>query len=341
MVGTSPRIAIVGAGLSGVTCGRILQSRQLDVTIFEKSRGAGGRMSTRRSDELRFDHGAQYFTARDPLFIQEMESWIRQGHVQLWDARIAVIGRSDQLEMAEPGTNRYVATPDMNSLCKYLSEPLRVVTETRVAKIARFDQRWKLTSTDGVALGDFHAVLISTPSAQAAELLTEVPELARQATSCPMNPCWSAMLAFEDRLAMDFDGAFVHNSPITWVARNNSKPQRPPGEAWVIHASNEWTEARLDLTRKQVLLQLLGAFQELAASDLPSPVHSAAHLWRFAIPPHPLRDRCVMDEKQLIAACGDWCGGPRIEGAYLSGVEAASRIIEALEISSRETERNG
>lgn len=63
------RVTIVGSGLTGaLTAYRLKKTLQEDVavTILEKSRGAGGRMSTSRSandPHLTCDLGAQYISA--------------------------------------------------------------------------------------------------------------------------------------------------------------------------------------------------------------------------------------------------------------------------------------
>ena len=61
------KIAIIGAGISGLTVAKEL-SKLNEVTIFDKSRGVGGRMATKRIDDYHFDHGAQFFTAKSQEF---------------------------------------------------------------------------------------------------------------------------------------------------------------------------------------------------------------------------------------------------------------------------------
>ena len=78
--------------MSGLVCARTLLDHGFKVSVFEKGRGPGGRMSTRRTeDELQFDHGAQYFTVRDRLFRRYVESWQHDGIVAPWRGRIVVL----------------------------------------------------------------------------------------------------------------------------------------------------------------------------------------------------------------------------------------------------------
>ena len=323
-----PHVAVVGAGLSGLMCARTLADHGFSVTVFEKSRGAGGRMSTRRAaDDLRFDHGAQYFTARDDRFRRYVDSWVHDDLVARWEGRIVVLEDGATKER-KSGTDRYVATPGMNAIGKHLAAGLDVQFETQIAPLERDDDRWRLTSTHGSQLGTFDSVVVSAPAAQTSVLLKQVPAIAEQASAVKMNGCWALMLALQDKLELDFDAAFVHNSPISWIARNSSKPSRNSSvETWVVHASAEWSEKHIEADRVEMQDVLLAEFwKAIGASPVPT-LHAVAHRWRYAIPSNPLPNACLFDRESRIVACGDWCAGPRVEGAFLSGSAAAGRIM--------------
>ena len=89
-----PRVAVIGAGLAGLICAERLIRQGWPVTVFDKGRGPGGRMATRRADDLRFDHGAQYFTARDQRFRDRVDAWVHDGVVALWNGRIVRLARA-------------------------------------------------------------------------------------------------------------------------------------------------------------------------------------------------------------------------------------------------------
>ena len=143
-----------------------------------------------------------------------------------------------------------------------------------------------------------------------------------------MEPCWAVMVSCPLSLGLEFDGAFVEESPLGWVARNDAKPGRPPGEAWVLHASPEWSREHLELDREVAAQWLVDALCEAVGRDLPPPASLTAHRWRFALPMNPLAEPCLFDRELAVAACGDWAGGPRVEGAFLSGCAAAQSILE-------------
>jgi predicted NAD/FAD-dependent oxidoreductase len=141
------------------------------------------------------------------------------------------------------------------------------------------------------------------------------------------------MLGFAERLAVPFAGAFVNGGPLRWIARNAAKPGRDGGEAWVLHATFDWSTDHADATDAVAVDRLIAAFSRLCrragVPELPASVHAEAHFWRQAAPAAPLDARCLWDDDLRIGAGGDWCDGPRLEGAFLSGEALAARILQA------------
>lgn len=312
-------VAVIGGGLSGLACARDLADHGCSVHVFEKGRGVGGRMSTRRVGDLQFDHGAQYFTVRDERFRSFVDSGCREGFIARWDGDIAVLGEGG----AQPkhrAVDRFVGVPAMNALCRRLALGLDLVLQTQVAALERMEGRWHLTSDQQAELGSYDAVVVAVPAPQAATLLrASAPEMAARAAGAVLAPCWAGMASFTDPLDLGFDAAFVDDSPLSWVARNSSKPGRSSAEAWVLHASPEWSLEYLDLESKAVASLLLDAFRTAVGGLDSEPTHLAAHRWRFALPAEPLPEPFLLQHDLRLGACGDWCGGPRVEGAFLSG----------------------
>lgn len=325
-----PSVAVVGAGISGLMCARTLADHGFDVTVFEKSRGVGGRMATRRTDTaMQFDHGAQYFTARDSRFQRYVQSWLADGIVKAWSGEIVVL-KNGVITGRKSGTDRFVATPGMNAVCKHLARDLKIRLQSTATAISRHADRWRITGSDEHSLGEFDVAIVSAPAPQSAELLSAT-RLAAKAKSVKMEGSWALMLAFEQPLQHDFDGAFVHNSPISWIARNSSKPDRDANhDLWVVHAASTWSEAHLEDNAESVAEELLAAFWRATALPSRAAIHQKAHRWRYAIPPSPLADKCMFDPELDIGACGDWCAGPRVEGAFLSGAALAGRVLATL-----------
>lgn len=319
-------MAIVGAGVAGLGAARLLQDRGHSVVVFDKGRRPGGRLSTRHASGLTFDHGAQYFTATSEPFRHHVRSWIDSGVVREWTGRVGAIA-SGLTRPSTGQTTRYVGVPEMAAVAGYLARGLTIRSEVVVSAVTRAGNEWSLTAADGAGLGTFDVTLVTVPAPQAAPLLADCPALERAAAGVRLRPCWAVLVAFERPLDVPLDGAFVEHPALSWAARNCSKPGRSGKETWVLHASPAWSEAHLEWEPVAVIPLLLSAFAEALFEDLPTPAFAVAHRWRFAVPDPPLADSCLFDAEAGLGAGGDWCGGPKIEGAFRSGMALAEQVL--------------
>lgn len=321
------KVAILGAGMSGLICARELSS-QHEVQLFDKARGVAGRMSTRRVEpDLRFDHGAQYFTARDPRFHLQIDEWIAAGVVAPWTGPVGVL-QCGEISFPETSPVRYVGVPTMNAPAKRLAEGRTIHLSQRIEKLTRTDSDWTLTSERGEPFGPFDVVVCTLPTAQAADLLRDVaPNYAAEVEQVTLNPCWATLVHFTQRLPLELDGAFVHDSPLNWIARNSSKPGRDAEhDCWVLHATQAWSVRHLEQLPDEVAPQMLAALAAASNLSLPGVAYQAAHRWRYSIPPEPLTVGCIADGDLRLAIGGDWCQQAKVEGAFLSGLALAEAV---------------
>ncbi len=325
------RVAVIGAGISGLMVAHTLNKHGISVTVFEKSRGVGGRMATRRmNDVLTFDHGAQYFTVSDEGFANSVRQWQRKGLVDCWDAEICIL-TSGRIERDSSHVVRFIGIPGMTSICKHLAETIEVRLHTEIASLRIDGKNWELLDNDHVSQGNFDFVISSAPGTQSARLLDVVPELADRASHVKMHPCWALMTSFSSPLPLSYNGAFVNNSAISWIARNSSKPKRYSSQdCWVLHGSGSWSEDQIETDHKEIEDYMLREFWEITGLQPIKPQSVAVHRWRYAQPLEPLEDLCLFDSASGLGACGDWCCQPRVEGAYLSGIALADHVLGAV-----------
>jgi predicted NAD/FAD-dependent oxidoreductase len=320
-----PKVGIVGAGIAGPTCARVLTDHGLDVTLFDKGRAPGGRTSRRRAEPFQFDHGAQYFTARDPVFRRHVESWRKDGVIDRWQGQIVSIGLNGIEDVTEPD-ERFVGVPGMNALAKHLATDLEVRTGVEISGLQQDGGQWRFRTKTAVESEAFDVIALAVPATQALSLLGDLPTLAEPLEGIGMSPCWAALLGFDERLDLPFDAASASDSPIGWLSRNNSKPGRDGAESWVLHARHDWSEAHLEDDADPVLRNLVDAFGTLTGLSV-TPAYEKAHRWRYALAHRPLGDACLFDEDQRIGVCGDWCLAGRLEAAFQSGAALAGRIL--------------
>ncbi|MEK9766982.1 MAG: FAD-dependent oxidoreductase, partial [Thalassolituus sp.] len=274
------KIAIVGAGVAGLTALQALREQGHEITVFDKSRGSGGRLSSKKVGDSSWDMGAQFLRAHTPQFAAQLKIWEQQGWISEWQVTPWLISAEEQGPSPDEAT-RYVGMPRMTGLSRKLLEGAHeFFTQTRITD-ARYPGQWMLSSEDGQEFGPFDELILNVPPQQALPLLPPTSALAAQIESLQMLPCWTLLLGFTQTLTTDFDAAFVKDSPIAWVARNNSKHGRDSDEAWVVQASHEWSTRMIDAPREEVQRELTQAFTQLAG-ELPDTSNTWLHRWLYS-----------------------------------------------------------
>ncbi len=306
-------VAIIGAGIAGLTAACFLERGGVKTTVFEKSKGLGGRMATRRTTDHQFDHGAQYFRADGKGFLAQVAEWSRAGVAAPWSG------------------DRYVGTPGMTAPARDLARGKTVVHGITVSRLARGPSGgWTVYDSAGLVdapgNGRFDAVILAIPAPQAVPLAVTSGLKLDRLSSARIAPCWALMIGAGRAVEISGGSMQPDHPVIAWIADNASKPDRDTaGSAIVLHATPEWSRANLELQPEAVaslLLEQVRQFVDVA----PVPTYLAAHRWRFARVEHALGEPCLWNAAERIGACGDWCLGPRVEAAFDSG-EAMARAI--------------
>ncbi|MCP3687521.1 MAG: NAD(P)-binding protein [Gammaproteobacteria bacterium] len=325
---STPSVAIIGAGLAGLTCGAALKGLGPDIRIFEKSIFPGGRLSLFRAGDYEFNYGAQYFTVSNPLFQSIVSAWQVDGVVRPWEGWIVELHRG-QINNCDMTTQRFVGYPRMQTITETLAENCDVQYSSSICEMERQSGGgWRLFNERGDYLGAYDVVILATAANDTKTLGSQVPEIKQFAESVEMTVCWSGMFAFEDKLDLPYDAAFVLESPLFWVSRYQMAEPKTDADSWVLQASPEWSQQYVASYRGRVMHALLDAFWEAAGIDAQKPVSASVHCWKHAAPINPIGQDSLFVAKDGIGACGDWCTSPRVEGAVLSGFSMADRVMK-------------
>jgi predicted NAD/FAD-dependent oxidoreductase len=308
-------VAIIGAGMAGVAAAARLGAAGWRCTLFDKGRGVGGRMATRRAGDFVFDHGAQFVTARGPRFAAMLAGWTASGHAAPWFA------------------DAHVGMPGMSAMAKALLGDTPLQGGCEVTGLRRDGAGWTVYAAAGpVAVagnGSFDWVVLAAPAPQAAKLVASAGATLPGLGDVVYAPCWALMLGFDGPSGLAADQIRRDAGAIAWVARNASKPGRDPArEAVVAHASPSWSRTWLEHAPETVAPALCAALRE-AHGVTADPRFMAAHRWRYALVERAAGAPCLLDAGSRLGACGDWCLGPRVEAAFDSGEAMADALLAA------------
>lgn len=334
-------IAVIGAGMAGLVCANALQQAGAAVTVFEKSRGVGGRMATRRSPVGTFDHGIAMFEPTSPAFVEVTKQLVADGILTPWQFEAMYLDGAAFANPTAPSTTcqqtRYVGAPTMNALAKYLATTLNIQRECKVDNLEQVAGGWRLTQDNQTFLGEFDWVVLAVPVAQAANFAS-VNALFTKLPIHTLQACSVLMLGFDTPLQLPWQVAYIENhAAIEQIIINSAKPQRLnlPYTTMVVHSTAAWADAHIDADKEMSKTHLVAAVGELlgiCAQDAP---HQDLHHWRYAKPQvvaptaaHATGFAAADDHH--IALCGDWLLSGDLASAYLSGQRLAAHLLKSL-----------
>jgi renalase len=325
-------IAIIGAGLSGLSLAEELKAHA-NITVFEKARGVGGRMSTRYTEDFQFDHGAQFFTARSRRFQKFLKPFIDQNIVQEWTPKVVMLEVGEKSYKRDWFEPHYTATPTMNMLCKAIAEKHDVRIKTQIETLTQTQQGWFLKEANGAQYGPFSWVVSTAPAPQTARLLPQSFSQYKAITDTQMKGCYSLMIGFADDLKLNWSAAKINNSPIGWMAVNSSKPSQKGGYCLLAQTTNAWADAHIDDDQDGVRDDLTQVVGRLLGRPVEDAAYLSLHRWRYAstvVDEDSEYNGYLIDEAHKLAACGDWCVQGTVESAHLSAVSLAGVLKDNL-----------
>jgi len=313
---------IIGAGISGLMAAKILSESGLEVTVLEKSRGLGGRMATRRFEGGVFDHGAQFFTVRDPRFQEWVSRWEEHGLVTPW------------YEMDSQGTH-FRADPSMNAIGKHLAQELVVGRDVVATEVSynEVDALWIVETKDGDNYQS-RALVLTAPVPQSLALLdagrVKIAHSERAALEAiTYHRCIVAMATLDRPSSIESHGGSVKltGEPIQWIADNQKKGVSPACPCATIHSTPAFAEEHWDTPNPERIPLLL----EAADPHLKAKVTAFdGHRWGYSQPTTSFHEEAFVDPTIRLAIAGDGPAGGRVEGAAISGLFAAEKLISIL-----------
>ena len=318
------RVAVIGAGLCGATAAAELVRSGHDVSVFDKGRSVGGRMSSKRTEAGYLDMGAQYFTARSVTFQRQVQSWLDAGCVEVWDCNTASLTQDDgppALDSSPDQQLRYIGTPSMQAPVKAVLAGIPVMTNCRIHALQRHAASWTLIDESGERHTGFASVLLTVPPAQAEQLLVAsgLPGLFTAPDSL-LEPCWAVAVRTAETTRAD--AVFCQHPKLRFISQQATKTGRR--SCYVLHFNATFSRDNLEQPPEFWFAQAVDVLQSaLGIEGVIEPF--AAHRWLYASQ-HP-----ELEPPGLIALAdgklwlgGDWSYGGRVENAWLAGMDLAA-----------------
>jgi renalase len=331
-------VVVVGAGLSGLAAAGTLRAAGLTVRLFEKSRGLGGRLATRRVEGDRYDHGAAFLAVRDPAFRLAVDPLVASGLLRPWADRVHrwVDGRLLAPTLAGDGVRRFASEAGMSAVAGALAREAGLETsierDARVTSLSSVGPRWRLTVERAGTLEsvDADALVVALPAPQAATLARTAgdaisPSMMATLDQVAYDPCLALMASY-DLPSPTWRAISAEEGPLSWAGCESSK--RPSSRVLLsVHASPAFSLTHRDSTDEVAAQAMLTSLGSMLGEAWLRPVRWDLKRWRYARPVRLAPSRCLISESPPVVFCGDWAVAPRAEGAWLSGLAAAERLL--------------
>ena len=324
-----PKIAILGAGIAGLNLANQLKA-SAEIVLFEKSDKLGGRMATHRCNGFEFDHGAQYFTAKDRLFKDWVARLMEANVVAIWHARFVEIEHRSMMSQRtwDDEFPHYMGIPSMNAIAQHLAEGLDIRFNQLITAIKPHHAKWILETADG-QFGQFDWVVSTLPAEQANVILPDTYKQKRALQSVQMQPCFTLMLGYESPRHSAWDAAFVSQSILSWVSINSAKPNRAKPYTLVAMSQNAWAKDNFARPEEQIIAELMTELEGVMGGKLGDATYIKLKKWKYANADKQKTELSFVDHTAKLVCCGDWCISGRIESAFMS----SSRVAETIKAS--------
>lgn len=330
-------IAVIGAGIAGLTCAQKLQQAGKSVVLIDKSRGLGGRLATRRLAGTHADHGVCYLQAKGDRFGQWIDELVSTGILRVWTTGIHRLAADGSLQSPPKSGNYYAAPLGATSIAKYLGKDLEIIGDKLITSIDPTSNGWRLSSKDPEFSLTAAQVVVATPPAQALAMTKETidPTCIQQLSSVQFSRSIAAIAVYPTTdqtaaAALPWQGIQCIDHPtLAWIGLDSSKQLNPTQPVLVIQSSAAFAEQYFDAPDLAVVGQKL--VDEIAPliPTLTTPELVQVHRWGYAFAQNPLSSQFLIAQTAApLYFGGDWCGGNRVESAYLSGMALANRILD-------------
>lgn len=306
---------IVGAGIAGLLLAEKLSESGINCLILEKSRGVGGRMATKRIDDFSFDQGAPFFTARDPLFIDKVKCWQKQGVVENWN-----------FSKSECWRGRLT----MNAVAKYLSHGKKIQRECKVVAISQIPTGWELNTESG-ELFLCHRLLMTLPVPQSLALLNAGgiclnKKVLNSLEDIQYESCLAGCFLLKGASEIPESGVVEKDDFFSWISDRTAREGKDRLHSTiVVHAPGDWSSTHYSSPEAEILAIFEGRLKPWIGSGVI--LEQKLHRWKFAKVIEPYPAPFYLNPEGTFGMAGDGFGGARVEGAALSGIALAQAIL--------------
>ena len=316
------KLTIIGSGFSAGVLSRSINDKE--IIIFDKSRGPGGRSSTRRVENIGvFDHGLQFISPKEKKFELFLHNYL-SFFIKQWDGDYICFEESRKIEK-----KKFIGKSGNNDFVKNLINT-KVYYQKELISIKKIKDFWLLDFKDGTK-NECEKLALTIPLEQCKKI-TETEQLDLKFEGV-MEPNLTTMVAFDKNLEIVGNAfKFKKNSVLGWVANESSKLREvnnPNLELWTLQSSLIFAQKNIQeykLKKEQIMDLMINEFISIFNIKNINIVHKDIHGWLYAYKLKKFENDFFWDQEINLGICGDWMCGSTAESAWRSATGLADQI---------------
>lgn len=322
-------IAIIGAGITGISLANMLKGK-VNLSIFEKSRGLGGRMATRRANPYQFNHGTQYFKIENKEFKDFLYPLIKNKIIKPWKVNRIEVFNKEVIKKVKIINNKYYTPVNkMNSVVKYLARNnFFIKLLCKIEKIEKKNDKWFIFDTDFTSYGPYDWLFFTIPPNQVIDIIYKNFRFLDCIKKISMRSCYSVMLGFDEIKSFDFDIALFKDEDIHSMSIYKKYKTNKEYSSIIINSSYNFAEQNINSCKDKISDYLIKQVSDSLKYELNNFVHTSIHFWKYAMLEKRNNLGSLLDEEKKVVVCGDWCTNGKVEGAFLSAKDATRKFFK-------------
>jgi hypothetical protein len=304
------KIAIIGAGLSGANIYNLLKKDGHSVTIFDKSRGAGGRCSTRYINDKLIDHGTPFFEASNKEFTEFCDQQVQNN----------ILVKKE---------NNYYPINGINKLCSSLINSEDFIKNTKIISCKFKEKKWSLKDENSISYEDFDTLIVTIPTQQILSLDIDLNDEIKQSLRTVTYDSIATLMVYSYTNINIMNPTLLADTSFKKVVDNSSKYNYQNFSSYVIHLNQELTNKQNFTNKEEVKAFMLQNIFSISGIDLEDDFHIMSHFWKYAFVTNSLDEEYIYDKNFSLGICGDFFNGTNLEGAYLSSKRLYETIVKS------------
>jgi len=293
------KIAIIGAGLSGSNIYSKLKKDGHDVTLFEKSRGSGGRCSTRYINDNKINHGTSSFTIKKDDFKKFCDEKINEN----------ILLKNE--------TN-YYALDGMNKLCSSLIDMKDLIKNTKITSCTFRNKKWILRDENRISYEGFDKLILSIPAAQILELDINITIQIQKQLEKVKYDSIATLIVYSHSLEKINNKALLQSKNFHKIIDNSIQKNNKNFSCYIFHLNQELTNKQNFEDKEMIKKYILNKIYDESGLCLEDNFHVFPHFWKYALVLEKLNQDYIYDENLGLGICGDYFNGNNLESAFLS-----------------------